>query len=493
MRPLVSLVSWWLILGVASSTAVSETRPRYGRKLFGSTLGKPVETDPARARTHADVQLATLLYDTLYRVGAAGAPIPHLAAALPALSTDGREARVALRPGLRFHDGSALDAADVAASLRRLAQTRAAWITAPIDKVSAEGSDVVVIALRRPAPELAELLAAPQAAVTPSGRAPSGKRVGSGPFRIDRAGRGQIALLPWDDHVAGRPYADRLELHWYEGTTAEASAYEVGDLNLSFRGAVAFTGHQPKFPTEVVAGPAVILSYVGFGRAHARAWDDRDLRRALSLAIGREGLRHIGTGELVVPAISPVSVDLGGAAPAPAALEPDDAGARAALARASRAVKALAGTAKPTFDLLIDRTRPDDREIGEKVVGALFRIGLQARLVELDPDALAQRMERGDFDLVIGQLAPAGAAPALQIAGAFAAGGDAWAAQQLAVAPLDPDAALVSFADRLPIIPLFHRAVRVHHRVDVRRLRFDAIGRLQYPDMFLFGGYSSGP
>ncbi|HUS67421.1 MAG TPA: ABC transporter substrate-binding protein [Kofleriaceae bacterium] len=484
-----SLVSWWLILGLAPSTADAETRPRYGRKLFGSTLSKPVEMDPARARTQAEVQLASLVYDSLYRVGDAGAPVPHLAAALPALSADGREARITLRPGLRFQDGSVLDAADVAASLRRLAQTRAGWLTAPVANVTADGTDVVVIALRRPAPELAALLAAPQAAVTPSGRAPSGKRVGSGPFRVDRAGRGQIALLPWDGHVAGRPYADRLELHWYEGTTAEASAYEVGDLNLSFRGAVAFTGHQPKFPTEVVAGPAVLLSYVGFGRAHGRAWDDRDLRRALSLAIGREGLRHIGTGELVVPAVSPVAADLGGAAPAPAALEPDEAGARAALARAASRFKVLAGKAKPTFDLLIDRSRPDDREIGEKVVGALFRIGLQARLVELEPDALAQRVERGDFDLVIGQLAPAGAAPALQIAGAFAAGGDPWAAEQLAVAPLDADAALVSFADRLPILPLFHRAVRVHHRVDVRRLRFDAIGRLQYPDMFLFGGY----
>ena len=56
-------------------------------------------------------------------------------------------------------------------------------------------------------------------------------------------------------------------------------------------------------------------------------------------------------------------------------------------------------------------------------------------------------------------------------------------------ARLDSAAAQAVFADRLPIVPLFHRAVRVHHRVDVRRLRFDAIGRLRYADMFLFGGY----
>ena len=475
-----------LAMLLAASMAHAETRPRYGRKLFGSLLGKPVAVDPAQARTHAEVQVATLVYDTLYRVDA-GAPVPHLAIAAPEVSSDGTQARITLRPGLRFHDGSVLDAADVVASLRRLAGTRAAWITAPIEKVSAEGDTLVVLTLRRPTPELAELLAAPQAAVTPSGKPPAGKRVGSGPFRVDRAGRGQIAFLPWDEHVAGRPYVDRLELHWYEGTTAEATAYEVGDLNLSFRGAVAFTGHQPKFPTVVTAGPAVILAYVGFGQAHGRAWDNRDLRRALSLAIGREGLRHIGTGESVAPTTSPVAVDLGGAVPAQ--LEPDVTSARAALVRAAQAVKVLAAKTRPTFDLLIDRSRPDDREVGEKVVAALFGIGLQVRLVELDPDALAARAERGDFDLVIGQLAPPAAAPALQAAAAFAAGGDPWAAQQLAAAPLQVDAALAAFAERLPIVPLFHRAVRVHHRVDVRRVRFDAIGRLQYADMFLFGGY----
>jgi ABC-type transport system substrate-binding protein len=478
----------WVLL-VVPAAASAETRPRYGRKLFGSALGKPVESDPARARTHADVQLASLVFDTLYRVGDGGAVVPHLAATAPELSQDGRRARIALLPGVRFHDGSALDAVDVVASLQRLGKTRSAWLVAPIAKVSAADDGAVVIELRRATPELAEILAAPQAAVTPSGRAPGKRTIGSGPFRFDRAGRGQVALLPWDDHFGGRPYADRLELHWYEGATAEASAYEVGDLNLSFRGPVAFTGHQPKYPTEVTAGPAVLLAYVGFGRGHGRAWDDRDLRRALSLAIGREGLRHIGTGERVVPSLSPVAVDLGGAEPAPETLEAQDAAAAAALARAARTVKALAAKPKPTWDLLVDRTRPDDREIGEKVVAALFRIGQGARIVELEPDAFAARLERGDFDLYIGQLAPPAVSPALQLAAAFAAGGDGWAAGELARAPLDVAAALAAFADRLPIVPLFHRAVRVHHRVDVRRIGVGATGRLEYADMFLFGGY----
>ncbi len=44
------------------------------------------------------------------------------------------------------------------------------------------------------------------------------------------------------------------------------------------------------------------------------------------------------------------------------------------------------------------------------------------------------------------------------------------------------------FLDRLPIIPLFHRAVRVHHRSDLRRALFDPIGRLGQADLFFATG-----
>jgi len=469
--------------------ARGETRPRYGRKIVGSVLGQPASLDPVRARSHAETQLAMLLYDTLYRIGEEGEIVPHLAVDLPSLSADGREARIKIVKGAQFQDGAALGAADVEQSLDRLSRSDAAWLLAPVASVSHDG-DQVVLSLRRATPELAEILATPQASITAGGRAPGKKANGSGPFALARgpARKGSILLVPWERHFAGRPYADKLELRWFDQTTAEARAYEVGELNLSFRGPVAFSGHEPKYPTEVTAGPAVVMAYVGFGRGHGRAFDNVDLRRAVSLAIGRESLRSIGTGERVEPTPFPIAQDLGGPDPTSADLEARTADARASLARATPKVKALA--AKTTWELLVDRTRPDDREIGEKVVAALFRLGLSCKITELDAPALDGRLLRGDYDLAIGQLAPPGPSPALQIAAAFAAGGDGFAAAQMTAAPLAIDVALAAFAQRLPVLPLFHRSIRVHHRVDVRRVAFDATGRLLYPDMFLFGGYT---
>jgi ABC-type transport system substrate-binding protein len=473
----------------AAGVARGETRPRYGRKLVGATLGQPATLDPVRARSHAEAQLALLLYDTLYRVGEEGEIVPHLAVDLPQVSDDGRLARIRIHAGGLFQDGSPVSAADVAQSLDRLSRSDAAWLLAPVAAVSHDG-DAVLLTLRRATPELAEILASPQASITAGGRPPGKRPNGSGPFALARGAqkKGGLVLVPWERHFAGRPYADKLDLRWFEGASAEAHAYEVGELNLSLRGPVVFSGHEPKYPTEVTAGPAVVMAYVRFGRGHGRAFDNRDLRRALSLAIGRESLRSIGTGERVEPTPFPIAEDLAGPEPAAADLEVRLAEARAALARAAAAVKALG--ARSSWELLIDRTRPDDREIGEKVAAALFRLGLSCKITELDAVALDARLARGDYDLAIGQLAPPGPSPALQIAAAFAAGGDGWAAAQMAAAPLAIDAALAAFAERLPVLPLFHRSIRVHHRVDVRRVAFDATGRILYPDMFLFGGYT---
>ena len=477
------------VLVGALGSAHGETRPRYGRKIVGSLLGEPASLDPVRARSHAEAQAAMLFYDTLYRIGQEGEVVPHLAVELPAHSADGREARIRIQKGALFQDGSALGAADVEQSLERLSRSDAAWLMAPVASVSHD-KEVLVLTLRRATPELAEILAAPQASITPGGRPPGKRPNGSGPFAPARGAQKKpgLALVPWERHFAGRPYADKLELRWFTGATAEARAYEVGELLLSLRGPVAFSGHEPKYPTQSTAGPAVVMAFVGFGRGHGRAFDNRDLRRALSLAIGRQSLRSIGTGERVEPTPFPIAQDLAGPEPSAADLEVRQAEARAAFARAAPRVKALA--AKTTWEVLVDRSRPDDREIGEKVVAALYRLGLTGKVTELDAAPLDARLLRGDFDLHVGQLAPAGPSPALQIAGAFAAGGDGWAAAQMASGPLAIDTALAAFAERLPVLPLFHRSIRVHHRVDVRRVAFDATGRLLHPDMFLFGGYT---
>src|SRR5690606_40320389 len=63
------------------------------------------------------------IFETLYTFDAKWSPTPLLAAKLPQISDDGLTYTIALRQGINFHDGSAMDSADVVASLKRWTET----------------------------------------------------------------------------------------------------------------------------------------------------------------------------------------------------------------------------------------------------------------------------------------------------------------------------------------------------------------------------------
>jgi len=99
--------------------AVAGVRARPGGTLRVLLPGEPRELDPARAASAPDLLLARAIGATLYEAGGDGIR-PGLAEELPEVAPGGREVRIRLRAGLRFHDGSPLTAADVAESLARL-------------------------------------------------------------------------------------------------------------------------------------------------------------------------------------------------------------------------------------------------------------------------------------------------------------------------------------------------------------------------------------
>jgi peptide/nickel transport system substrate-binding protein len=473
--------------------AHGESRPRYGGSVEATLLGAPSTLDPLAARSHADATVAGLVFDTLYRIGPGGV-MPHLAASAPVLDEKQTTVHIAIRRGIRMHDGSELTAQDVAASLDR-ARTQARYLFAPVIAVKSDG-DAVQLSLRAPVAELTTLLALPQLAITKAGRAPGDRPIGTGPYSVeglDRARR-RLVLRAFDDHFAGRPYIDQLVLTWYDTPDGEARRFETGKSHISARGAAAFAGGQPAFRTDDVEGPPSLLIYVGFGRAHADVTGDRAFRRALDLALSRGGLATISSGERVVPTRSPVPVEAGGGALDAAGKAGDVAKARAQLAEAAKRVPSLAPDklGKLRLEILVEDTRPDDRQIGERVALALDKLGIQASITTLAAPAMRERIAKGQADLWIGQHAVPVTAQLVWWTAAFAAGGDDWSATALGGGTIDLAAATREFSTRLPIVPLMFRSVRMWHPTNLRGLAFDPLGRACYADLFLFGAPTKG-
>ncbi len=447
-------------------------------------LGAPASFDPVAAHSHAEVSVVGLVFDTLYTLGPDGAPRAHLALGPPVFDEKRTTARIDLKQGVVFQDGTALTARDVAASLER-ARHSLRYALAIVTSVRADG-DAVELGLAAPPEDLAQLLALPQLSITKGGRPPGAKVIGSGPFAVEQAelSHHRLALRAFDNHFAGRPYLDHLLLRWYDTPDGEARRFETGNAQVSARGVAAFAGGTPAFAAREVSGPAALLVYVGFGATHATLEHDPAFRRALDLALARGGLASIGSGEQVIPTRLPVPngppLDAAGRAG-------DLARARAMLAEAARRVPELAHHGAVRLEILVEDTRPDDRDIAEKVGLALDKLGIAWSVAQVSAATLRERVAAGRVDLWIGQLAEPVTAPAVWWGAAFAAGGDEWPVAALQTNTLDVVMAARAFVERAPIVPLFFRSVRMWYRTDLHAVAFDAFGRPCFADAFLFG------
>jgi hypothetical protein len=254
---------------------------------------------------------------------------------------------------------------------------------------------------------------------------------------------------------------------------------------VSARGVSAFAGGQPTFAARDVSGPAAVLAFVGFGAKHAAIERDPAFRRALDLAIARGGLSSIGSGERVLPTRTPLPAEAGGSPLDSAGRMGDLAAAKAQLGEAASRAAELRSSSL-ALEILVEETRPDDRDIAERVGLALDRLGIAWTITAVTAEGMRTRVARGDCDLWIGQLDEPVASPAIWWAAAFAAGNDDSELLSLEQGA-DPSVLAKQFADREPIVPLLFRSVRLWHRTDLKGLELDALGRPCFADAFLFG------
>ena len=463
--------------------AGAETRPGYGQSVIASLLEEPLAVDPIAARTHTDVMVAGLLFDTLYRERD-GAISPHLASAMPDASQPLR-VRVSLRSGVFFHNGRKMRVADVVASLERLRRSELAFALSNVQTLTAEAGELI-FQLRVADPNLAKRLTSIHTAITLKGRAPNWRRLaGTGAYRLKErsAGRRELRLVAYDRHFAGRSYVDELRLRWQEDKSSEARSYEMGGSQISMRGDIAFAGHRPKYRTAAVDTRASILAYLGLGRTHALA-SEKKFRQALSFAIGRAGMKQIGSGEKIVPTVSPLPLSARGTVISSAGQAANTGRARQLLKDLARRHSELE-SGSLLLEIIVNKSRPDDAIIAGRVAAALFAIGIRTRLVSLQANAFARRVHSGQCDLYIGQLATHRGFAADTLREAFVVGGFG-----KLLAPLSDESKTGmerQFAAHLPLIPLFHRGLRVHYRSDLHAIEFDGDSRLRYEDLFIFG------
>src|SRR5262245_29554457 len=106
---------------VAGWTGDAHAQKKGGVLKIGN-LGEPPSRDPHWGTQTITEVLTNHIYEGLYSLDANYRPVPMLAESMPQVSPDGLTYTIALRQGIKFHNGKEMTSDDVVASLKRWGQ-----------------------------------------------------------------------------------------------------------------------------------------------------------------------------------------------------------------------------------------------------------------------------------------------------------------------------------------------------------------------------------
>jgi peptide/nickel transport system substrate-binding protein len=292
-------------LGTWAYYAWTVPAPTSGGRYVEAVLGQPNTLNPLLVDyDNGDREFMPLLFAGLTRAGADGVVAPELAESWT-MSPDGRVYTFTLRPRLRWSDGAALEAADVAFTYAAL---RAADFPADPDSlrvwrdvaVDTPDASTVRFTLARPWGgflQAASLGIVPRHALAgASGRAwlthPFNEQpVGAGPYRVRDFEGGDLVLEPNPYYHGPKPYLTELRFRGYGSPQAAQDALLGGAVD-----GVALRG--TRLPLALETNPELAVHAVPDYARNTTLWlntaaapfDDRAVRAAAALAIDRERL-----------------------------------------------------------------------------------------------------------------------------------------------------------------------------------------------------------
>ncbi len=399
--------SWITALAVAAITASlaapAAAQNRKDSAVLAMTLEPAPGLDPTMAAAAAIGEVVHYnVLEGLTKIAMDGSVGPLLAERWE-VSPDGRAYTFHLRRGVKFHDGEAFDASDVKFSFER---AKAEGSTnkakkAVFDNIShidtPDAHTVIVVLdqadgnfLFRMGENTAVILDPKSAASTAT------QPVGTGPYRFGNWRRGaSITLVKHDGYRnAGAVSLERVTFRFINDPAAQVAALLAGDVDAIPRfGApqsLAQFERDKRFKVEVGGTEGKTIVAINNKK---KPFDDVRVRRAIAAAIDRKqvidgAMEGHGTpiGSHLVPSDAGY-IDLTGMNPH----DPDKA----------RALLKEAGVATPLNVTLTLPPPPYARKGGEIVAAQLARVGIVAKIENVEWPQWLSGTFKGNFDLSI--------------------------------------------------------------------------------------------
>jgi peptide/nickel transport system substrate-binding protein len=295
-----------------SGAGVDDRQVKGGGTLTVALNADPDALDPSLSTTLVGREVFVNMCEKLYDIDDAATLVPQLAAELPDISEDGKTVTIKLRTGLKFNDGTALDAAAVKKSLDRHRtwekSSRRADLSA-VEDVTVVDPETVRLSLSRAfTPLTAQLADRAGMILSPKALDSEGDTFGAapvcvGPFKFaGRTSGSEIRLERAPDYYdAAKVKLDKLVYKIIVDPNVRAANLKSGDVQVADQLATTtVAGVQADPNLKVVSGGG--LGHYGFtinmgnvkgatekpGKVDTALGSDPRLREAFELALDRD-------------------------------------------------------------------------------------------------------------------------------------------------------------------------------------------------------------
>lgn len=381
----------------------------YGFNASAATLDVAIDSSPAGLDPHlitafnSVIIVQETIYEGLTRIEIDLSVAPGLASEWT-VSEDALTYTFTLRSGVTFHDGSSMDADDVAASIRRVQNEQTgsplASRVSPITGISVLDPKTVQLSLDSPfAAILSSLsgIAIIPAELENDAESLQQTPVGTGPFRFNEwRPNAYISLVKFDDYrQAGQPALDEVRVNFVPESATRQVGLSSGEYDL-------LPGIDPATALQLAANPNVTMqgtrnvSYTLLGMNTSRQpLDNPQVRRAINTLLDRQ--------EIIDGALFGAGVPAGPLSPALAtwALDTDQFDC---YQRDVAAAKELLISAKIELPLelnLLVLPRQDARDIAQVIQQQLAAGGIEVTLLNKEIGEFVQNWKNSDFDLFV--------------------------------------------------------------------------------------------
>ena len=380
LRKLVQLATaLMLIVAAAACSGGSATTAAKGDLVVGSLLG-PGSLDPTQATGGSiDQFYLAMVYDRLLQTDPQTTDVVAGLATEWGYSADKKSFDLTIRDGVKFSDGTPLDADAVKLNLERnFKQTKLGQITS-VKTVEVISPTELRLTMAHESAWLPQQLAGFSGfMVSPKAFAStddvSSNPIGSGPYRIKTNVPGVKIVFEknpdyWTDE---RGFYNNIEVRFFKTAVSMNQALQSGSIQVAARTALTDVATMKKNKDlEVEVAPSLALYHVQFNASRPALKDPR-VRRAFNLALDRDALAEAATDGIGEPVIGLFPTDYGYSTPATKKMFPHDPDQ-------ARALLAEAGEKNPEIDC-VTYTGSGYEQASPYIIEQLEEVGFKVNL-----------------------------------------------------------------------------------------------------------------